>query len=138
MPVGYEIIDKTQWVKDAKTGKDKRISSVTKQERFRRLIAQSITNQLTFSYILADSWFCSVDNINLMNNIQRLLSMPLKSNRKVALSQADKAKGKYQVIESLDIKENQVLKVYVDGVDFPYPTQLFLGADYEHFKINKQ
>lgn len=124
LPVGYEIITKTKWVKDAKTGKDKRISSIAKQERFRRLITQSITNQLIFSYILADSWFCSTENINFIHKIQRLFVMPLKSNRKVALSKADKRQGKYQVIGSLVIEENQVLEVYVEGVDFP----LFLTA----------
>jgi hypothetical protein len=41
LPVGYEIIDKTQVVQDKKTGKDKRISTVSKQERFRRLIKLS-------------------------------------------------------------------------------------------------
>lgn len=131
LPVGYEIIDKTKWIKDTKTGKDKRISTVSKQERFRRLITQSITNQLIFSYILADSWFCSAENINFIHKVQRLFIMPLKSNRKVALSPADKANGKYQVIESLAIKENQVLEVYVDGVDFPLflTTQVFQNKD---------
>lgn len=140
LPVGYELIDKTKWVKDTisatllasgSTGKDKRISGVTKQERFRRLITQSLTNQLTFSYILADSWFCSAENINFINKIQRLFIMPLKSNRKIALSQADKDKSKYQLIESLSIEENQVLEVYVDGVDVPLylTTQIFQNKD---------
>ncbi len=131
LPVGYEIIAKTKWVTDTKTGKDKRVSVVTKQERFRRLITQSITNQLSFSYILADSWFCSAENINFIHKSQRLFIMPLKSNRKVALSQADKDKGKYQVIESLAIEENQVLQVYVDGVDLPLylTTQVFQNKD---------
>jgi Transposase DDE domain len=119
LPVGYEIVTKTKWVKEAKTGKDKRISAVTKQERFRRLISQSMANELMFSYILADSWFCSAENINFIDKSQRLFIMPLKTNRKIALSQADKSKGKYQLIESLDIEAHQVLPVYVDGVDLP-------------------
>lgn len=124
LPVGYQIITKTKWVKDAKTGKNKRISVIKKQERFRQLITQSITNGLLFSYILADSWFCSAENINFIDKNQRLFIMPLKSNRKVALSRADKAKGKYQSIESLVIEDKQVLQVYVEAVDFP----LFLTA----------
>jgi len=61
--VGYDIVAKTQWVQDTKTGKDKRISAVSKQEKFRRLIKQSMTNGLLFSYILADSWFSAAENI---------------------------------------------------------------------------
>lgn len=131
LPVGYEIITKTKWVKDAKTGKDKRISAITKQERFRRLISQSITNGLVFSYILADSWFASAENINFIDKAQRLFIMPLKSNRKVALSKQDKAQGKYQSIESLVIEDKQVLQVYVEAVDFPLllTAQVFQNKD---------
>ena len=137
LPVGYQIITKTKWVKDAKSGKDKRISAVTKQERFRQLITQSITNEVIFSYVLADSWFCSAENINFIDNAQRLFIMPLKSNRKVALSRADKAKGNYQVIESLAIEDKQVLPVYVEAVDFPLllTTQVFQNKDGSEGKI---
>jgi hypothetical protein len=131
LPVGYEIITKTKWVKCAKTGKDKRISTITKQARFRRLINQSITNELVFSYILADSWFASGENINFIDKAQRLFIMPLKSNRKIALSRSDKTQGKYQSIESLAMEEHQVLQVYVDGVDVPLylTTQVFQNKD---------
>ena len=122
---------KTKWIKDAKTGKDKHISAVPKQERFRQLITQSITNEVLFSYILADSWFCSAENINFIHKAQRCFIMPLKSNRKVAFSRADKAKGNYQMIESLTMEDKQVLPVYVEAVDFPlYLTrQVFQNKD---------
>lgn len=131
LPVSYQIITKTKWIKDAKTGKDKRVSTVNKQERFRQLISQSITNELVFSYILADSWFASAENINFIDKAQRLFIMPLKSNRKVALSRADKLQGKYQSIESLVIEDKQILQVYLEAVDFPLflTTQVFQNKD---------
>jgi len=131
LPVGYELIDKTQWVNDTKTGKAKRISSVTKQERFRRLIGQSISNGLMFSYVLADCWFSAADNMNYIQQHQRLFIFPLKTNRKVALSLEDKRQGTYQAIGSLALEKNQVLPVYVEAVDFPlYLTkQVFQNKD---------
>lgn len=131
LPVGYEIIDKTTVVKDKKTGKDKRISTVSKQERFRRLIRQSITNGLLFEYVLADAWFCSAENMNFIHQQQRQFILPLKTNRKVALSLEDKLEGKYQPIESLTLEENELLSVYVEAVDFPLQLtkQVFLNKD---------
>ncbi len=119
LPVGYEVIDKTHLVVDGKTGKEKRISLVSKQERFRRLIAQSMENQLLFAYILADSWFSSAENMNFIASKKAHFVFPLKKNRKVALTLEDKGQGNYQPIESLVLEECQVLAVYVQGVDFP-------------------
>ncbi len=124
-------IDKTEWVKDKKTGKDKRISTVSKQERFRRLIKQSITNGLVFAYVLADCWFSSAGNMNFIHGQQREFILPLKGNRKATLSLQDKREGKYQPIESLALEKNQLLSVYVEGVDFPLllTKQVFQNKD---------
>ncbi len=119
LPIAYELIEKDQSVLNKKTGKTKWFSSVSKQERFRRLIRQILANNLAFKYILADLWFSSAENFTFIAGLNQQFIMPLKSNRKVALSKADHQQGRYQSIESLVIEEHQCLAVWVSGVDFP-------------------
>lgn len=119
LPICFTMIHKTEWVTDKKTGKSKRISAISKQAIFRQLIKQSITNNLVFAYVLADSWFSAAENFNFIQDLNRLFIMPLKTNRKVFLSQQDKLSGVYQSIESLELKDNQTLQVWVEGVGFP-------------------
>lgn len=131
VPVSYALITKPQIITDSKTGKNKRVSLSTKHDLFRNLIVQSIYNNLTFKYILADSWFSSVDNINFIAEKNLCFILPIKSNRKVYLSESDKALGRHQSTESLAFEENQSLVVWVDDVDFPLSLtkQVFKNGD---------
>jgi hypothetical protein len=45
--------------------------------------------------------------------------MPLKSNRKVALSSTDKQQGRYVRVDSLTLEAEGVRAVYLEGVNFP-------------------
>ena len=58
--------------------------------------------------------------------------MAFKSNRLVALSKADKLQGRFVSIESLPMKEDQSLQVYVKGIEFPIllTKQVFTNKDY--------
>ena len=56
IPVGFEVILKTITFCEIKTGKENRVSPVSKNELMRTMIKQVIRNQLKFKYILADSW----------------------------------------------------------------------------------
>lgn len=131
VPVCYSLITKPTIITDTKTGKSKRVSDITKQDLFRNLIKQSIDNNLIFRYILADSWFCSVENMNFISALQSHFIFPLKVNRKIYLSESDKALGLHQSIELLAFEENQCLLVWLDGVDFPLSLtkQLFKNGD---------
>ena len=57
--------------------------------------------------------------------------MPLKSNRKVALSLQDKLQGRYVQVETLELKPNTTTSVYLEGVDFPIllVKQVFVNED---------
>lgn len=131
LPVAYELIEKDQRVVNPKTNKTKWVSQVSKQERFRRLITQCLINHLVFKYILADSWFSSAENFRFIAGLEQYFIMPLKVNRKVALSPTDHQQGLYQPIESLVIEENQCLVVWVAEVDFPLllTKQVFKDGD---------
>lgn len=133
LPVAYELIEKERASIDKKTGKTKWVSALSKQEYFRRLIRQSLANKLIFKYVLADSWFSSAENFTFIAGLNQQFIMPLKSNRKVALSAADQQQGLYRSIESLVIEAHQCLAVWVAGVDFPLllTKQVFKDGDRE-------
>lgn len=131
VPVGYSLITKPNIVTNPKTCKKRRVSTVSKHTLFQRLITQAICNQLTFKYILADSWFCSTENINFIAQRNLSFIFPIKSNRKVYLSESDKALGRHQPTELLALEENKSLVVWLEGVDFPLSLtkQVFKDGD---------
>lgn len=89
LPVAYQLIEKDHAVVAKKSGQTKWVSAVSKQEHFRRLMQRSLINKLIFKYVLADSWFSSAENFNYIAGLGQQFILPLKSNRKVALSAAD-------------------------------------------------
>lgn len=129
VPVMVELIKKETFTIDKKTGKLKRKSKISKNELFRTMISQSCT-QLHIDYVLSDSWFSS--SLNFKHIIANGLDfiMALKSNRLVALSEADKQTGKWVNIKSLNLE--QVSKeVWLKGIDFPLSLtrQVFKNGD---------
>jgi len=119
LPVAYELIKKDQPELHKKTGKPKWVSSVSKHELLRRMIKQCVLNNLIFKYILAHCWYSCAETFRYIASLERHFIMPLKANRKVALSEADHQQGRYQSIESLALKDSQLLTVWLEGVDFP-------------------
>ena len=131
IPVSFQIIAKSENVVD-KTGKQKRKSPKTKNEYLREMLNACMQNNIAFRYVLTDIWFGSADNMNYIHgDMSRDFVIPLKSNRKVALSLADKKNGKYQVISTVDIEPNTVLEIYLEGVEFPLllVKQVFTNGD---------
>ena len=57
--------------------------------------------------------------------------MPLKTNRKVALSLADKQQGRYVRVDTLELEPNVRTTIYLEGVDFPMllAKQIFVNED---------
>jgi hypothetical protein len=131
IPVSYQIIAKTEIEVD-ESGKHKRKSPKSKNEYYREMLKSCKQNNIAFSYVLNDVWFASAENINYIHlDIARNFVMPLKSNRKVALTLADKKKGKYQVLSKVDIEPNTVMEIYLEGVEFPLllAKQVFTNGD---------
>ena len=132
LPVGVHIVTKPVWKEDKKTGKLKRKALFTKNYHFRRLTEQAVQNTLKFRYVLADSWFASAENMKFIQyDVEKLFIMPLKSNRKVALSPADKKQGKYVRVDSIAMEENQIRTIWLESVDFPlvFAKQVFKNED---------
>ncbi len=120
LPVGYQLVEKTEFYIDKKTGKEKRRSSLTKNERYQQLLWQALQNKIAFRYVLNDVWFASAKNMMFVKHkLERDFIMPLKTNRKVALSLENKKQGHYVRVDTLELEPDAPLTIYLEGVDFP-------------------
>ena len=63
LPINYDIVSKTKIIIDEKTGKEKRISEETKNEKYRRMLGQIVKNGIKFRYVLNDVWYASAEHM---------------------------------------------------------------------------
>ncbi len=118
--MAFQLIRKSQWTTNKKTGKQKRVCPKTKNDYFREMVAQCLKNQLSFRYVLADSWFSAAENmVTLKQELAQDFIFPLKDNRKVAFSKQAKLQGRYQSVSSVELEENATQEIWLEGVDFP-------------------
>jgi hypothetical protein len=119
LPVGFELVRKTERYIDPKNGKQKRRSDKTKNEMYRDLLHQAVKNQIPFLYVLNDIWFASAENMNFVHlTLGKEFIMPLKGNRKVATGADAKQEGRYQRVDTLELEPMNPVRVYVEGVAF--------------------
>lgn len=131
LPVAYRLVTKTEPYID-KQGKQKRRSTITKNEHYRAMLQQCVRNQIPFRYVLNDIWFASVENMCFVKlDLEKEFVMALKANRKVALSPADKQNGRYQRLDQLDLPEDTLTVIYLAQVPFTLHLlrQVFTNAD---------
>jgi len=120
LPVALELIKKSAWITDKKTGKQRRACPKTKNDYFREMVSRCLQNQLPFRYVLADTFFASAENMLFLKKQQHKdFIFPLKDNRKVALSEEDKLAGRYVSVSTVALEENATLEIWLEGVDFP-------------------
>jgi hypothetical protein len=132
LPVAFEIVAKPERYVDPKTGKEKRKSRTTKNEHARQMLKVTCNNRIPFKYVLTDIWFASAENMRFIKlDLKKDFIVALKSNRKVALSASDKAKGQYQRIDQLTLPEGATQTIYLEGVPFPLHLlrQVFTNED---------
>jgi hypothetical protein len=133
IPVAYEVVTKPDVYRDPKTDKYKRRSEVSKNELARqRLKILSQINQVRFKYVVNDIWFSSKENMNwIKTELHKEFVMALKDNRLVALSEQDKAQGRFVALADVDLKPGQCRLVYLKGVEFPVivAKQVFTNQD---------
>lgn len=119
LPVGFELVRKTTRYVDPKDGKEKRRADKTKNEMYRDLLDQAVKNQIPFKYALNDIWFASAENMNFVHlTLKKEFVMPLKGNRKVAMSVEAKQQGHYQRVDTLSLEPMKPVMVYLEGVEF--------------------
>lgn len=89
-------------------------------------------NQLKFSWVLFDSWFTAVDNIeHIKLKYSKDFIGALKSNRLVALTEEDRAKGRFIRIDQIEWPEQKAMTGWLKGLSFPVQLarQIFTNKD---------
>jgi len=120
LPLAFDLVTKTETYVDPKTGKTKRRSSLSKNERARMLLHICVHNQVQFTYVLSDLWYASADNMKYIHHVlHKHFVLPLKDNRKVALSRADQQRGQYVAVSTLDLPVDTTREIWLEEVDFP-------------------
>jgi hypothetical protein len=132
LPVAFDLVTKVEAYVDEKTGNLTRRSSTSKNERYRMLLRVVVHNQIKFRYVVNDSWYSSSDNMKIIKrDLKREFVMPLKSNRKVALSPEEKARGQCQAVSQLELPLDATLEVWLEEVPFALrlTKQVFINED---------
>ena len=87
---------------------------------YRELLKSCKKNNFKFKYVLNDVWYSSSENMSFVKErIKKDFIMPIKSNRKIALSKKDKLNGKYVTVRDYNLKQGLTYEVYLEGVKFP-------------------
>src|SRR3989337_830415 len=73
----------------------------------------------------------SLSFLYVKEELKKDFIMPIKTNRKVALSKKDKLNGKYVTVSALELRENAKQEIYLEGVGFPLVLikQIFKNED---------
>ncbi len=132
LPVGFTVLAKTEHYIDKKDGKPKRRSPLGKNEYYRTMLQQAVTNHIPFRYVLNDVWFASAENMLFVKQtLHTDFVMPLKTNRKVALSATDKQYGRYVSVATLELEPQATREIYLEGVNFALLLikQVFVNED---------
>ncbi len=119
-PIGYELVRKDVHFCDVATRKVKRQSSISKNEMFRSVIAQAMTNNVKFEYILADIWFGAKKNMEFIQyDMKKKFIFGIKANRLIAFSEEEAKKGQHQNLSTLSIKDGEKRIVWLKDLSFP-------------------
>jgi hypothetical protein len=119
-PIGYELARKDVLFCDVATRKVKRQSSISKNEIFRSVISQALTNNVKFEYILSDIWFGAKKNMEFVHyDMKKKFIFGIKANRLIALSEEEAKKGQHQNLSTLPIKDGEKRIVWLKDLSFP-------------------
>jgi hypothetical protein len=115
LPIAVRLMEKTITEWDIKTNKYKTRSEFTKNEYLRQM-RQTAQEQVTYRYLLADSWYSSAENITFVLGLDHQFIFALESSRTLALSELDRKQGKFQALDSLAFPDEMPLVVYLRSV----------------------
>ncbi|MBZ0276345.1 MAG: transposase [Anaerolineae bacterium] len=96
------------------------------------LPAATQRNQILFQYMLSDMWYSAAENMMFIkHDLDKDFIVPLKGNRKVALSEQTKRDGQWMLLDQLTLEANTPVEIYLESVDFPLllVKQVFANED---------
>ena len=117
IPVAFELVKKPVQFCDLQTRQVKRAGEITKNGQMREMIGACIANQLTFRYVLMDSWFAARENFDYIVKKKKHFIAALKDNRLVALSEEDKKEGRFVRVDTLQLTDKQTVRGWLKGFD---------------------
>ena len=132
LPLAFDLVTKTETYLDPKTNKEKRRSSLSKHDRMPTLLRVCVHNEIRFSYVLADLWYASADNMKfIVVGLEKHFVLPLKENRNVALSEAEQKQGRFVAVDTLSLPVGQTRQLWLEDVPFPLllTTEVFHNKD---------
>jgi hypothetical protein len=132
IPVAFELVKKTEWVFNEKKERWQRKSPRTKNEFYRRMLEACQKNRIGFRYVLNDVWYASSENMRyIKRDLEKEFIMPIKANRKVALSLEEKKRGEYEQVASIELEPGTGREVCLEQVEFPLllAKQVFKNED---------
>ena len=132
IPVGFPLVAKTEQYPDPKTQQAKRRSPVSKNAVGQEVIKHAVTNLIPLRFVLFDVWFASAETMVFIKEKQkRDFICPRKTNRKVALSQADTQRGRYVSVDTLELAAHASQIISLEGVSLPLVLvkQVFTNED---------
>ncbi|EET20948.1 transposase [Francisella philomiragia subsp. philomiragia ATCC 25015] len=84
------------------------------------MINRAVINHVKFKYILADSWFCSKDNMNFIHHtLSKKFILGMKSDRVIALTDYARRSKDFIKLSDLDIADGESLKIWLKDMNFP-------------------
>ena len=117
IPIGFEIVKKEVEHIDPSTEKSIRKRGQNKNQQMRKLLEQAVNNKVVFKWVIADIWYGGTENMGFIKDkCKRDFIVPLKKNRKVALSETAKNRGHYVPIGSLKLEPGARLRVYLTRI----------------------
>jgi len=121
IPLGYEIITKTENKWSEEYQKNIKKSLFTKNEIMQdKLNILHFNNGVNYRYILFDKWFSSIKNLVFIEEeLKKKFVCPIKSNRKIALTKEERNQGKYVNISNIDIEGGSSRLIYLEGYEKP-------------------
>jgi len=126
-PISYDIVEK----KAGQQYSREMNKPATKNEMFREILSKAVGNNLKFQMVLSDRWYSSAENMKyIVYDLDRDFIMPIKSNRLVALTEADIKAKKFCNVEEVDFQGTAKM-VWLRGVHFPVLVhkQIFTNKD---------
>ena len=91
---------------------------------------QTAQQQVTYRYLLADSWYSSAENMTFVVGLNHHFIFALESCRTLALSEQDRKEGKFQALDTLTFPDKGVLTLYLRSVKqaLQVVKQIFIAA----------
>ncbi len=106
LPTISQLVEKTEPQLTLSLQKIKFKSEYTKNKYFQKMLSVA-QQQADYSYLLADSWYASKENVNRVLDLKHRFIFALESVHMVALFKKDRKQGKFQRVNAL-VLPNQV------------------------------